>query len=220
MTAAATPVPPAGTAPTVAVIDYGMGNIGSICKMLRVVGATPVVTADPDAMSRADKVLLPGVGHFDRAMANLTELGLVEPIRRLALEEAKPILGICLGMQLLCRGSEEGTQPGLGLLDARVRRFEFSGPMRLKVPHMGWTELLLRKASPLMAGLDAASRFYFVHSFFVECADPSDVLAEATYGVPFVAAFELANVRGVQFHPEKSHRFGIQMFRNFVQSTQ
>ena len=203
--------------PTVAVIDYGMGNIGSISKMLRVVGAQPIVTADPAVMAQADKVLLPGVGHFDRAMANLQELGLVEPLRRLALEDRKPFLGICLGMQLLCRSSEEGTQPGLGLLDARVRRFEFSGPTRLKVPHMGWTELQPKKASSLMTGLDEHSRFYFVHSFFVDCADPSDVLAEATYGQSFVAAFERENVRGVQFHPEKSHRYGIQMFRNFVQ---
>ena len=209
---------PTPASPTVAVIDYGMGNIGSICKMLRVVGATPVVTADPAVMTHVDRVLLPGVGHFDRAMANLQELGLVEPLRRLALEDKKPFLGICLGMQLLCRSSEEGTQPGLGLFDAHVRRFEFSGPTRLKVPHMGWTELTPKKHSVLLRGLDAASRFYFVHSFFVECAEPSDVLAEATYGVPFVAAFERGNIHGVQFHPEKSHRFGIQMFRNFVQS--
>lgn len=209
---------PTPAAPTVAVIDYGMGNIGSICKMLRVVGATPVVTADPAVMAQADKVLLPGVGHFDRAMANLQELGLVEPLRRLALEDKKPFLGICLGMQLMCRSSEEGTQPGLGLFDARVRRFEFSGPTRLKVPHMGWTELAPKKPSALLQGLDKASRFYFVHSFFVDCADPSDVLAEATYGLPFVAAFERDNIHGVQFHPEKSHRFGIQMFRNFVQA--
>lgn len=205
------------TPPTVAIVDYGMGNIGSIRKMLRLVGANPVVTADPSVMSQADRVLLPGVGHFDRAMANLHELGLVEPLRRLALVDRKPFLGICLGMQLLCRSSEEGTQPGLGLLDARVRRFEFAGPVRLKVPHMGWTTLEPRKASPLLLGLDGASRFYFVHSFYVECAEPADVLAEASYGVTFVAAFERGNVQGVQFHPEKSHRFGIQMFRNFVQ---
>ncbi len=215
MTAVATPTP----APTVAVIDYGMGNIGSICKMLRVVGATPIVTADPAEMALADRVLLPGVGHFDRAMANLHELGLVDPLRRLALDDGKAILGICLGMQLLCRSSDEGTQPGLGLIDARVRRFEFAGPTRLKVPHMGWTELSPRKESSLLTGLDEVSRFYFVHSYFVECAEPADVLAEATYGRPFVAALERGNVRGVQFHPEKSHRFGIQMFRNFVRQS-
>lgn len=208
-----TPVP---AVPTVAVIDYGMGNIGSICKMLRAVGAKPVVSADLTVIRRADRVVLPGVGHFDRAMSNLHHLGLVEPLRRLALEDGKPFLGICLGMQLLCRASEEGTQPGLGLFDARVRRFEFSGPTRLKIPHMGWSELHPRKASPMLFGLDETARFYFVHSYFVECEDTTDVLAEATYGVSFVAAFERANVCGVQFHPEKSHRYGIQMFQNFL----
>lgn len=202
--------------PSVAVIDYGMGNIGSICKMLRVVGAEPVVTADPSAIAAADRILLPGVGHFDRAMSNLNALGLVEPLRRMVLHERKPLIGICLGMQLLCRSSEEGTLQGLGFVDARVRRFEFTGPTRLKVPHMGWTELDVRKPSRLLDGLDSASRFYFVHSFFVECAEEGDVLAQATYGVPFVAALERGNVHGVQFHPEKSHRYGIQMFRNFV----
>lgn len=201
---------------TVAVIDYGMGNIGSISKMLRVVGAEPIVTADPNAIAAADRILLPGVGHFDRAMSNLNALGLVEPLRRLVLEEQKPLLGICLGMQLLCKSSEEGSLPGLGFVDARVRRFEFTGATRLKVPHMGWTELGIKKPSDLLSGLDANSRFYFVHSYFVECADDGDVLGEATYGGPFVAAFERGRVQGVQFHPEKSHRFGIQMFRNFV----
>lgn len=209
---------PQVSAPKVAIVDYGMGNIGSISKMLRVVGANPVVTRDPQVLALADRVVLPGVGHFDRAMTNLTELGLVEPLRHLARDERTPLLGICLGMQLLCRSSEEGTQPGLGLLNARVRRFEFDGAVRLKVPHMGWTELQPKKASPLLEGLDESSRFYFVHSFFVECDEPSDVLAEATYGLPFVAAFERGNVQGVQFHPEKSHRFGIRMFQNFVRS--
>lgn len=202
--------------PTVAVIDYGMGNIGSICKMLRAVGATPVVSADPTVIAQADRMVLPGVGHFDRAMANLHDLGLVEPLRRLAMDEHKPLIGICLGMQLLCRSSEEGTQPGLGLFDAQVRRFDFSDSIRYKVPHMGWSELHPRKPSPILNGLNETSRFYFVHSYFVECTDPSDVLAEATYGRPFVAAFERANVCGVQFHPEKSHRYGIQMFKNFM----
>ena len=202
-----------------AVIDYGMGNIGSICKMLRVVGAEPIVTSDPTAIAAADRILLPGVGHFDRAMSNLNALGLVAILRRMVLEERKPLLGICLGMQLLCQSSEEGTLPGLGLVDARVRRFEFTGEPRLKVPHMGWTELDLKKPSRLLDGLDSSSRFYFVHSFFVECADAGDILGEATYGAPFVAAFERGTVQGVQFHPEKSHRFGIQMFRNFVGSS-
>ncbi len=200
----------------IAVVDYGMGNIGSVCKMLRFVGADPLVTSDPGVLSLADRIVLPGVGHFDRAIMNLRGLGLTEHLRHLVLEERKPLLGICLGMQLLCGSSEEGSLPGLGLLDAHVRRFEFPDSTRLKVPHMGWCSISERKASPLLRGIDGRSRFYFVHSYFVACNDRRDVLAEATYGFPYVAAFERDNVTGVQFHPEKSHRFGIQMFRNFV----
>jgi glutamine amidotransferase len=200
----------------VTVIDYGMGNIGSICKMLRHVGAEPVVSSDPRQLRAADKLVLPGVGHFDRAMANLTAAGLVDELKELVQMRGMPILGICLGMQLMCCSSEEGTHGGLGFVNARVRRFEFAGERRLKVPHMGWRDLEFARPASLFGGLDAASRFYFVHSYFVDCADESDVLARATYGHPFVAAFERGNVRGVQFHPEKSHRFGIRLFQNFV----
>lgn len=200
---------------SVAVIDYGMGNIGSICKMLRLVGAEPVVSSDPKQLEAADKLVLPGVGHFDRAMSNLTAAGLAEPLKELVQGKQMPILGICLGMQLMCGSSEEGTQPGLGFLDARVRRFE-PEDRRLKVPHMGWREVEIARPSGLLAGIDAESRFYFVHSYYVDCAVESDVLARSTYGKPFVSAFSRDNVHGVQFHPEKSHKFGIRVFRNFV----
>lgn len=200
----------------VAVIDYGMGNIGSICKMLRLVGAEGVVSSDPRQLRTADKLILPGVGHFDRAMANLSAANLVDELKELVQTREMPILGICLGMQLMCCSSEEGTQAGLGFLDARVRRFDFQGDRRLKVPHMGWRELEIARPSPLLNGLEAESRFYFVHSYFVDCANDSDVLARSSYGLPFVSAFERDNVRGVQFHPEKSHRFGIRLFQNFV----
>jgi glutamine amidotransferase len=201
---------------SVAVIDFGMGNIGSICKMLRFVGATPVVTSESKAIAMCERIVLPGVGHFDRAVSNLTALGLVEGLRNMVRDEGKPLLGICLGMQLLCRTSEEGSLPGLGLIDARVRRFEPIGSLPLKVPHMGWSQITPAKSSSLLDGIDSSSRFYFVHSYFVECFDRGDVLAEATYGVKFAAAVERGGVVGVQFHPEKSHRFGVQMFRNFV----
>lgn len=200
----------------VAVIDYGMGNIGSICKMLRLVGADPVVSADANELRRADKLILPGVGHFDRAMKNLAIAGLVAPLTELVQDHGKPILGICLGMQLMCTGSEEGSQPGLGFLDARVRRFEFPDDPRMKVPHMGWRELQLAQPVGLFAGLNGDSRFYFVHSYFVDCANEADILARSTYGHEFVSAFQHGNVAGVQFHPEKSHRFGIRLFQNFV----
>lgn len=200
---------------TVAVIDYGMGNIGSICKMLRLVGAEPIVSADPAELGRADKLVLPGVGHFDRAMSNLQSAGLDVGLRDLVMQRKMPILGICLGMQLMCESSEEGTQAGLGFIRGRVRRFE-PVDRRLKVPHMGWAEIDVAKPSGLLADVGIESRFYFVHTYFVDCADESDVLARTTYGHPFVSAFERDNVHGVQFHPEKSHRYGIQLFRNFV----
>lgn len=205
-----------GMAVRVAVIDYGMGNIGSICSMLRHVGAEPLVSSDPLQLARADKLILPGVGHFDRAMENLTGAGLVDELQDLVQARAMPILGICLGMQLMCRSSEEGTQPGLGFLDAHVRRFAFTGDHRLKVPHMGWRNLEIARPSTLFNGLDEASRFYFVHSYFVDCTNDSDVLARSRYGLAFVSAFERGNVQGVQFHPEKSHRFGMRLLRNFV----
>jgi glutamine amidotransferase len=200
----------------VAVIDYGMGNIGSICKMLRLVGAEPVVSSDPRQLREVDRLVLPGIGHFDRAMTNLAATGLVDELKEVVQRREIPILGICLGMQLMCAASEEGTQAGLGFLDARVRRFEFPGERRLKVPHMGWRDLQIVRPSALFDGLDDASRFYFVHSYFVDCANDDDVLARATYGDAFVAAFARDNVQGVQFHPEKSHRFGIRLFQNFV----
>lgn len=203
--------------PRIGVIDYGMGNIGSICKMLRLVGGEPFVSADPAELRTADKLVLPGVGHFDRAMSNLHAARLVEPIRELVLDRQRPLLGICLGMQLLCQSSEEGTQPGLGFVDAQVRRFTPPPALRLKVPHMGWRALEIAQPSAMLAGLDQPSRFYFVHSYFVDCAHEADVVARATYGQSFVAAFAKGAVWGAQFHPEKSHRFGITIFRNFVQ---
>jgi glutamine amidotransferase len=200
----------------VAVIDYGMGNIGSICKMLRVVGADPVVTSDPGQLASADKLVLPGVGHFDRAMQNLSAARLVDELAELVVTRQTPILGVCLGMQLLCGSSEEGGLPGLGYVDAQVRRFTPEDGR--KVPHMGWSQLEVARPSPLLEGLDDESRFYFVHSYFVDCANDADVIARSSYGHSFVAAFERGNVQGVQFHPEKSHRFGKQVFRNFVEN--
>ena len=202
----------------VAVIDYGMGNIGSICKMLRHVGAEPLVSSDPRQLRDVDKLILPGVGHFDRAMGNLAAAGLVDELTELVKGRGMPLLGICLGMQLLGCASEEGTRAGLGFVDARVRRFVAQRDRRLKVPHMGWSTLQVTRPSALLAGVDVESRFYFVHSYYVDCTNESDVLARACYGQAFVAALERGNVSGVQFHPEKSHRFGIRLFQNFVNS--
>lgn len=200
----------------IAVIDYGMGNIGSICNMLKYIGSPYVVSSDPVEIAACDKIVLPGVGHFDLAMQNLAQRNLVDPLRQLVLEDRKPILGICLGMQLMCRASEEGTGSGLGYIDAQVIKFAPPADTRLKVPHMGWSDAEFTKQTVLSEGLGESARFYFVHSYYVTCNDPADVWATTQYGNRFVSAFVRDNIAGVQFHPEKSHKYGIQLFRNFV----
>ncbi len=197
------------------VIDYGMGNIGSICNMLKYIGARAIVTSDKLLIERAKKLILPGVGHFDKAMSNIKALDLMEVINYKALEEKVPILGICLGMQLMCNSSEEGAEPGLSLIDATVNKFVISSQSNLKVPHMGWNTIKIAKESPILYGVDNDSRFYFVHSYYVKCNQDSNVLTYTTYGHDFVSAFIDENIIGVQFHPEKSHKFGINLFKNF-----
>lgn len=201
----------------IVIIDYGMGNLGSIDNMLKYLGAKAVVSNNYSVIKTADKLILPGVGHFDRAMENITKQELQELIMEMAMVRKKPFLGICLGMQLMCKSSEEGKSDGLGLIDAAVRRFHFSENKELKIPHMGWNYIQLQKKSNILNGLVESSRFYFVHSYFVDCADKQDILARTTYGDSFVSSFEHENLIGVQFHPEKSHRFGMTLFKNFLQ---
>lgn len=200
----------------VAVVDYGMGNIGSICNMLKFIGTSHVVSSDPRELEDCDKIVLPGVGHFDLAMQNLERRNLVQPLQDLALDRKKPILGICLGMQLMCSESEEGARKGLGYIDAKVRKFAPPADSGLKVPHMGWSEVDFQKQTAVSDQLGKTARFYFVHSYYVMCEDPADIWGTTNYGQRFVSAFVRDNIAGVQFHPEKSHRYGIQLFRNFV----
>ncbi|WP_242201500.1 imidazole glycerol phosphate synthase subunit HisH [Sphingomonas hankookensis] len=200
----------------IAVIDYGMGNIGSICNMLKYIGAPHVVSRDHREIASCDKIVLPGVGHFDLAMQNLEKFDIIEPLKDLVLDRKMPILGICLGMQLMCSASEEGNRQGLGYVDAQVCRFAPPVVTGLKVPHMGWSEVSFEKENALSDQLGERARFYFVHSYRVTCDNPDDVWGVTDYGEPFVSAFVRDNIVGVQFHPEKSHRYGIQLFRNFV----
>jgi len=202
---------------TIVVVDYGMGNIGSIANMLRKVGAEARIASDHSVIESADKLILPGVGAFDQGMHHLADRGLIPLLRRKVLEEKTPILGVCLGMQLFAKASEEGQCPGLGWLDATAVRFrpEETEP-RLKVPHMGWNTLEPRRRHPLLEGLEDEARFYFVHSFHLVCNDPHVVLTRTSYGGHFVSAIAQDNILGVQFHPEKSHRFGIRLYRNFA----
>ena len=201
----------------IAIIDHGMGNLGSVQNMLKRLGAASVRTTDPDEIARADKIILAGIGAFDGAMERLEELDLVDVLTQQALERDVPTLGVCLGMQLMARGSEEGGQfRGLGWLDAEVRRFAFPPERKLPVPHMGWQVVTPVRPSPLFDPAQSEPRFYFSHAYHVVCQQPDDVAAIATYGDPFVAAIQHGNILGTQFHPEKSHVFGMAVYRRFL----
>lgn len=200
----------------ISVVDYGVANLGSMVNMLRKVGAAAKLVATPGELAEATRIVLPGIGAFDHGMAALEERGFIDTLRDKALLQRVPLLGVCLGMQMLGLGSEEGSRPGLGLIQMHCKRLRPSEGGRLRVPHMGWNTLVPRRASPLLEGLDAESRFYFVHSYHAVCEREEDVLATSRYGMDFVAVVEHGNVRGVQFHPEKSHRYGLALLRNFA----
>ncbi len=186
--------------------------------MLRKAGcAQSVISSNPDEISKATKLILPGVGAFDMGMENLHKSGLVELLNRRVLEEKIPILGICLGAQLLTKSSEEGTMPGLGWVDATTLRFQVDDENKnLKIPNMGWCDVSMQKESRFILDLPADSRFYFVHSYHIVCRDKADVLLTAKHGITFTAAIEKENIIGAQFHPEKSHKFGLTLFKNFI----
>lgn len=201
----------------ITVVDYGAGNIGSVLNMIRRVGGQAVATGGAGELSSAEKILLPGVGSFDNAMTRLSNLRLFDVLRERA-SAGVPLFGICLGMQLLSDASEEGSLPGLGLVPGRVRRFRFEGEQAgLKVPHMGWNHVVPAKNHALCRGLEDGARFYFVHSYYFDCQEPHDILFQTNYGQQFASGVQRGNVMGVQFHPEKSHRFGMQLLKNFIE---
>ena len=197
----------------IGIVDYGVGNLGSVRNMLRRVGCNAGIVDNADDMRACAKLILPGVGAFDRAMERLDASGLRGPLDAMVLERKVPVLGICLGMQLLTRGSEEGDRPGLGYIPAEARRFPRD--MGLKVPHMGWNLVTVPNPSPLTAHFEDGTRFYFVHSYYVTADDAADSMLNCTYGVTFDAGIMRDNVFGAQFHPEKSHRFGKALFAAF-----
>lgn len=199
------------------IIDYGMGNVGSILNMFKKIGVSAMISGTANDILAARKLILPGVGSFDQGMTNLSERGLIPLLNSRVLEDKCPILGICLGMQLLSRRSEEGALPGFGWLAAETRRFQFGGELsHLKIPHMGWNEVQARGHSPLLQGFDKLPRFYFVHSYHVCCERQEDIMATSFYGYEFAAAVGKENIMGTQFHPEKSHRYGMHLLRNFA----
>lgn len=203
----------------IAIVDYGMANLRSVEKALAQVGGQPVITSDPDVIARADKVVLPGVGAFCACMTNLKGRGLNEAVVQ-AVQAGKPFLGICVGLQMLFDSSSEmGLNPGLGLLHGRVVRFfeETVPPAAgLKVPHIGWNSVHIRKQSRLLAGLKDGDRVYFVHSYYPEPGNADMIAATSDYGIEFCCAVEMGNLCATQFHPEKSGAVGLQILRNFV----
>jgi glutamine amidotransferase len=203
----------------IVIIDYGMGNLGSIQNMLKKIGAQAVISSDIQAVERADKLILPGVGAFDTGMKQLEELGLIDVLNDKVLNRKTPTLGVCLGMQLLMQGSEEGVRPGLGWIDGETIRFRFD-PKRtnLKIPHMGWNTVTIIRDGTLFKGLNQEeARFYFVHSYHVVCNREEDILTRSFYGYDFASAVQRGNIMGTQFHPEKSHKFGMKIYENFVE---
>jgi glutamine amidotransferase len=204
----------------IAIVDYGMGNLRSVHKALERVGYDAQVTADPQEVLDASKIILPGVGAFRDCMRNLEEFHLLEPIIR-SIEAGKPFLGICLGLQLLFEESDEfGTHQGMGVLPGRVKRFpdEIQDPKTNQpypIPHMGWNTIEITKDTPLFAGIENDSFFYFVHSYYAIPQDPKDIAAITPYGIEFACAVQRDNIYAVQFHPEKSQAVGLQLLRNF-----
>lgn len=200
----------------IGIVDYGMGNLGSIVNMFRKVGANARVSDDPDVLAGVAGLVLPGVGSFDHGMRNLDERGLLELLHARALRERVPVLGLCLGMQLMTQRSEEGSLPGLGWIEGETVRFDLRRQPRLSTVHMGWNTLETQRPHALLDGLPPQPRFYFVHSYHVACRHQRNVLATTTYAYPFASAIVEHNIVGLQFHPEKSHRFGMEIFRLFA----
>jgi glutamine amidotransferase len=198
----------------IAIVDYGVGNLESVAHALARIGAEVVVTSQTERVAAADKLVLPGVGALDAAMNRLDDLGLIRILHDKVRGEGTPILGICLGLQLFTRSSEEGNVPGLGWIDARTCRFPQDAA--LKVPHLGWNEVRFERSHAIWEGVPNGADFYFAHSYYVQCQSPGDVLATTDYGGRFCSAVQSGNILGIQFHAEKSHGSGWRLLQNFV----
>ena len=198
------------------IVDYKMGNLHSVVNKVRKNAIEPIVSSNPKDLIEADKIILPGVGHFSSAVSHLKDLQLYELLSEQVLVKRKPILGICLGMQLMAKYSEEGNSEGLGWFDAEIKRLKVSDSKLYKIPHIGWTSVQFNKNSALLKGVENGSDFYFVHSYFCKCNNGNDILSTSDYGGVFTSAIERDHIFGVQYHPEKSHDVGMQLFKNFM----
>lgn len=200
----------------ISVIDCGLGNVGSIINMLKRLRVEAQCVSTPEQVAKSDKLILPGVGAFDYGMSRLQELSLVGVLNEAVLERRVPILGICLGLQMFTRGSEEGKRPGLGWIAGDTVRFRFpQSEPQLKVPHMGWNSIEIPQPDSLLQNLPVEPRFYFVHSYHLVCDDSKSVMTWTNYGYRFASGVRFKNIWGTQFHPEKSHKFGMVLLSNF-----
>jgi glutamine amidotransferase len=200
----------------ITIVDYGMGNLGSVLNMFKKVGVSAIISSDLDVISKAPKILLPGVGSFDAAMQRIEETGMKEVLNHKALIEKVPVLGICLGMQLLTDFSEEGILPGLGWIAGGAHHFKSSIDEKYRIPHMGWNLVDIVQENAITQGFQDEVRFYFVHSYYVTVNDQANSMMKTNYGIQFDSAIVKDNIFGAQFHPEKSHKFGMKIFENFA----
>jgi len=197
----------------IGIIDYKMGNIGSVKKAFKRLKIDSIITNNYKDLLNVNKIILPGVGNFEKGIENLHRLDLINCLNELVIDKKVPILGICLGMQLLCNFSEEGHKEGLGWIDAKVKKFNFSST-KFKIPHMGWNSIETLNKNPLIKSNNLED-YYFVHSYFVECNRPENIIGSTNYGIQFVSMLNKQNIYGTQFHPEKSHRQGLAILENF-----
>ena len=201
----------------IGVIDYGIGNVSSICNIIQKVGSEVKVLSSPEMIENVTAIILPGVGSFDKAMCKLEEGGWIEPLYKHAVVNNKFFLGICLGMQLLTKNSQEGKEKGLGFVDAETVSFDINKMTNeKKIPHMGWNVVNVKNNNTLFALDEPEKRFYFAHSYHVVCNNKKDILLTTDYGYSFTSSFRVGNIIGVQFHPEKSHHFGYQFFERMI----
>jgi imidazole glycerol-phosphate synthase subunit HisH len=204
----------------ITIVDYGIGNLGSIYNMFKKIGIESRITGELDEIKKAEKLVLPGVGAFNHGMQNLADRKLIPVLTDKVLNRKVPILGLCLGMQLFTCKSEEGTLPGLGWIDAETIAFRIQDlGSDFRIPHMGWNYVKIQRNSSLFGDTDETPSFYFVHSYHVVCHQPSDVIATTDYGYPFVSIFQHENIIGTQFHPEKSHKFGMRLLKQFAEGS-
>jgi glutamine amidotransferase len=202
----------------ITIVDYGLGNVRAFLNVYRRLNIEAGTARTPGELAGASKLILPGVGAFDNAMDRLNESGMREALDELVLSRRVPVLGVCVGMQMLARSSDEGIRPGLGWIEGSVKGFAgLPAATPLPVPHMGWNDVRCVGRSPLLEGLDATARFYFLHSYYFHCEREGDGIATTAYGIEFACAVNAENIFGVQFHPEKSHRSGTRVLQNFAE---